>query len=633
MKTTTNSTKTPKAKVFNVIRYTWTLFGLWTVIVVGLLVQEYLDTQSSAIEIAINTARAHLDKDKSFRFWGSLHGGVYVPIREDTPPNPYLSGMTERDIVTNSGRHLTLLNPEYMLRHLNETFSELYGVAGHITSLTPLRPENRPDAWERAALNKFNTGTHEVMEIITSPGEPPYLRLLQPLYVKSECLNCHGHQGYRVGDIRGGVGISLPMSGLFLQARRQFKLHAIPFLVLWLLGSTGIFIGLTKLQKKTAKLALSNIDLQHEVEERKKVEIALQRESSFTAAVLDTAGALITVLDKRGRIIRFNQTCELVTGFRASEIYGKTFWEVLAPPEEAEKMQSSFAHINEIGLPKRQIGQIVTKNNKLRIIDWANTTFTAEDGVIEYVICIGVDTTEEKQLQVQLLHATKLAAVGKLAASIAHEINNPLFGIRNVLERLKEKAALDPGNLEFAELAIQECDRIKNLVRSLQDFNRPSAGVITSVNIHHSLDSMLLLIKKDLENRNITILRNYSNNLQPINAIADQIKQVILNLLNNAIEAIQQDGKITITTNQSAELVLIDFTDTGTGIDNKSLPHIFEPFFTTKPTVKGTGLGLSVSYGIIKSHGGTISVDNTLMRGTTFSIALPISGASPYENT
>ena|GEM_PF-3130709 len=180
--------KTTNAKLFNLIHYTWTLFGLWTVLVITLLGLEYIETQDSAVEVAVNTARAHLDKDKSFRFWGALHGGVYVPVREDTPPNPYLSGIKERDIETESGLKLTLLNPEYMLRHLNETFSKLYGIAGHITSLNPLRPENRPDAWEIIALNKFSNGADEVMEIITPSGESPSLRLMQPLYVKPECL-------------------------------------------------------------------------------------------------------------------------------------------------------------------------------------------------------------------------------------------------------------------------------------------------------------------------------------------------------------------------------------------------------------------------------------------------------------
>lgn len=625
--------KNTTTKLFNLIRYTWTLLGIWTVIVVILLVQEYIDTDEATTEIAISTAKAHLNKDKSFRFWGALHGGVYVQIRDDTPPNPYLARIKERDITTPSGRKLTLLNPEYMLRHLNETFSELYGVAGHITSLKPLRPENGPDEWEKHALHLFENGAKEVLEVISPKGESPYLRLMEPLFVKPECLKCHGHQGYKIGDIRGGVGITLPMRDLIHHAQEQFKLHTLSFFVLWLLGSIGIFVGSKKLQNNTTELAQSNIDLQREVDERKKAEIALQKESSFTSAVLDTAGALIVVLDSTGRIVRFNQTCERVSGYNAKDVSGKIFWEFFLSPDEALLMKNIFTHSNANNLPVKHIGQLVTKSTKRRIIDWANTTFTAVDGSIEYVISIGIDITEEKQLQDQLLHAEKLGAVGKLSASIAHEINNPLFGIRNVLDRLREKASLDPNNLEFTELAIQECDRIKNLINDLQDFNRPTSGVFTPLDIHQSLDNMLLLVKKELETHRITIQRKYATMLPRIFGISDQLKQVILNLLNNAIEAIQTNGIITIATQLVAEQVIIEFSDTGSGIDNESLQHIFEPFFTTKPSVKGTGLGLSVSYGIIKNHGGTITVKSVVGQGTIFTITLPVSGGKPHGDT
>lgn len=611
------------------MRYTWTLLGVWSVIIAALLVQDYMDTKSSSIDIAINTARAHLNKDKSFRFWGSLHGGVYVEIRKDTPPNPYLIHMKERDITTQSGRRLTLLNPEYMLRHLNDTFSELYGVAGHITSLKPLRPENSPDPWEVRALKQFENGADEVMETIGSKDKLSYLRLMQPLYVKPECMKCHGHQGYKVGDIRGGIGITLPMYDILRHANRQLKIHTIAFLILWLLGNIILFLGSQKLQKNTKELALSNIDLQREVEERKKADIALQKESSFTSAVLDTAGALIMVIDSNGCIIRFNQTCEQVTGYSTSEVSGKHFWEFLLSPEESLEMQNSFTKINLGGLAMKRIGQIITKDNKRRIIDWANTTFKGSDGKIEYIISIGIDITEEKQLQEQLLHAEKLGAIGKLSASIAHEINNPLFGIRNVLERLKEKADLDHDNMEFAELAVQECDRIKNLIKDLQDFNRPTSGIFMPIDLHQSIENMLLLLRKELENKKITLRRDYAQNLPRINAISDQIKQVILNILNNAIEAIQEIGTITITTKHIDEQVTVEISDSGSGIDEESMQHIFEPFFTTKPSVKGTGLGLSVTYGIVKNHGGSITV-SSLGEGTTFSISLPISGENNH---
>jgi len=613
-----------KNRFFNLMRYTWTLLAVWTLIVAGLLTKEFIDINAYTSEIALNTARAHLNKDFSFRLWGSLHGGVYIPVSSDVQPNPYLAGLSERDIFTPSGRHLTLMNPEYMLRHLNETFSDLYGVAGHITSLKPLRPENTADAWETKALHAFEGGEKEVVEIIRTNNDPPLLRLMQPLFVKPECMKCHGHQGYRLGDIRGGLGITLPMTPFINRTQQQLLVHTISLVLLWILGCAGLLIGSERLRKNTNKLALSNVGMQREIEERKRVEAALQRESSFTAAVLDTAGALIIVLNVQGEIIRFNQTSEIISGYRFPEVAGRLFWEALLPPEAHEHIKRLFAQIHDNTFPPKLVTQLLNRAQERRIIDWANTTFRDEDGNIEYIISIGIDITEEKQLQNQLLHAEKLSAIGKLSASIAHEINNPLFGIRNVLERLREKGELSADNREFADLAVQECDRIRDLIKDLQHFNRPTSGVMTPVNLHKTIDDILLLSKKEMETSRITVKKSYATDLGDVLAIADQIKQVLLNLTNNAIEAMPNGGELTILSKKSGDAAAISISDTGSGISASDLNHIFEPFFTTKPAVKGTGLGLSVTYGIIKRHGGDIQVRSQPGIGTTFTITLPI---------
>ena len=617
-----------KTRFFNLMRYTWTLVAVWTTILAGLLTKEFIDIKRYTAEIALNTARAHLNKDTSFRLWGAMHGGVYVPSLNDIPPNPYLAHFPERDITTPSGRRLTLMNPEYMLRHLNETFTELYGVAGHITSLKPLRPENSADPWETKALHAFENGKKEVVETIRHNNDPPILRLMQPLYVTPECLKCHGHQGYKLGDIRGGLGISLPMAPFVKHSQEQLLVHTVSLVLLWLLGCIGLLVGSERLRKNTTKLALSNVGMQREIEERKRVEVALQKESSFTAAILDTAGALIMVLNTRGEIIRFNQTSEIISSYHFREVAGRVFWEVLLPPEEHAQMAKIFAAIQTGNFPAKLEMPLITRDHERRIIDWANTTFEDDDGNVEYIISIGIDITEEKQLQAQLLHAEKLSAIGKLSASIAHEINNPLFGIRNVLERLREKAPLSPDNLEFADLAVLECDRIRDLIKDLQNFNRPTSGIMTPVNLHGALDHILLLSKKEMETNQIMVEKRYANDLREIMAIADQIKQVLLNLLNNAIEAMPTGGRITITTKISGNQAIISIADSGGGIHPAAINHIFEPFFTTNPAVKGTGLGLSVTYGIIKRHGGDIQVQSEVGKGSTFTISLPIEGKS-----
>ncbi|MBI4389528.1 MAG: response regulator [Nitrospinae bacterium] len=236
-------------------------------------------------------------------------------------------------------------------------------------------------------------------------------------------------------------------------------------------------------------------------------------------------------------------------------------------------------------------------------------------------------TAELRTAHQQLLHAEKLSATGKLAASIAHEFNNPIYGIRNVLEQLREDLALDETHAHLADLAIRECSRIATLIRKLQDFHRPTDGVVSLMDVHQAIDDMLLLTDKKMKERNVRLKKNYAPRLPQVRAVADQIKQVILNLVQNAEEAIPDPGgEIVITTQAQADAVRIEIQDTGSGIDPETMKHIFDPFFTTKPQVKGTGLGLSVSYGIIKKHGGDLLAESIPGKGSTFTVVLPCIG-------
>ena len=233
-------------------------------------------------------------------------------------------------------------------------------------------------------------------------------------------------------------------------------------------------------------------------------------------------------------------------------------------------------------------------------------------------------TQELQETQSHFLHAEKLSAVGKLSASIAHEFNNPLQGIMSILKGVKKRAILEEEDRELLDAAILESERMKNLIRSLQDFNRPSSGQKSVINVHLSLDSLLLLCKNDFKNKRISVIRNYAEGLPHILGVPDQIKQVFLNLLTNAADAcIQPGGVITVSTWQEEQRVAVAITDTGIGISSDKIDLIFQPFYTTKPAVKGTGLGLSVCHGIIQKHQGEIRVESQPGKGASFIVLLP----------
>ncbi len=234
-------------------------------------------------------------------------------------------------------------------------------------------------------------------------------------------------------------------------------------------------------------------------------------------------------------------------------------------------------------------------------------------------------TREIKATQKQLVQAEKLSAIGSLVASIAHEFNNPLCGVTNVLSRIQRKSVEGDSNQEFLVMAIAECNRMKRLIRDLQSFNRPTSGIKEKFDLHKSINKMLLLLKKELSTKQITVIKTFVDESMVVVGVEDQIKQVILNLLKNSKEAVHSTGGvIRIRTEVKDEKCRTSISDNGIGIQKKDMGSIFEPFFTTKPAVKGTGLGLSVSHGIIASHGGELCVRSEPGKGTTFTFSLPV---------
>ncbi len=200
----------------------------WTTILAVIVIVDWRSTQDAALDLALSEARAHLNRDQAFRLWAATYGGFYVPVSEHTPPNPYLAHIPERDIETPSGTKLTLMNPAYALRQMNENFAGLFSNPGHITSLNPLRPQNEPDDWERGALLALSEGAEEVQEQIEIDGES-YLRLMRPIVTEAGCLKCHAQQGFEVGDISGGTSIAVPIASYKAEADQTNRKHILTF--------------------------------------------------------------------------------------------------------------------------------------------------------------------------------------------------------------------------------------------------------------------------------------------------------------------------------------------------------------------------------------------------------------------
>jgi len=415
------------------------------------------------------------------------------------------------------------------------------------------------------------------------------------------------------------------------------------------------------------KILTINKELQQEILEKERAEDLISRAKQEWERTFDAVPDPIVLLDKEHRIIRLNKAMALLAGKPVAQCVGLKCYQVMhgadrPPPycphsllinDHKEHKTVQFmelfgiffeisvsplfnhegelfgsVHIARDITDQKQAENALHKANEELEQKVEQRTIVLKRFIdeLQYEISSRIKAEEALfQTQHQLLHAEKLSAIGKLSASIAHEFNNPLFAIINILIGVQQQESLSPQNEKMLELAIQECDRMKMLIQNLRDFNRPSTGVHVATDIHRTIDNMLLLCKKEFTDRKIIVEKNFDANMPVILVVKDQICQVLLNLLTNARDACKNGGgTITINTEVLDNRVAISIKDNGCGIEPDHLHKIFKPFFTTKQELSGTGLGLAVSLGIIEKHGGTLAVDSQLQHGSVFTITLPI---------
>jgi two-component system NtrC family sensor kinase len=249
------------------------------------------------------------------------------------------------------------------------------------------------------------------------------------------------------------------------------------------------------------------------------------------------------------------------------------------------------------------------------------------------VLCRAVDSMAQavQEREEMLKQATRqqigrseqLASVGRLAAGVAHEINNPLTGVLAFADLLRQKENMDPQDREDLELIVRETKRARDIIKGMLDFARATPQVKTQLDINDLVRQTILLLGKRDAFQNIQIVEGLTEPLPQVHGDKNQLQQVLVNLALNACEAMPNGGTLLLATSCTDGRIVIEVTDTGCGIKQEHLDKILEPFFTTKPVGKGTGLGLSVSYGIIQQHGGTLEVESQEGKGTTFKVTLP----------
>lgn len=640
---------------------------IWTLALVSFFVVSIQRESKHSLNQVLTEARTTHNYDLNFRSWVSSHGGIYVPVSEDIAPNPYLKDVVDKNITTSSGELLTLMNPAWAMRNLDEYSHSKNWISSHITSLILTRPENAPDPWELSALLSFEAGNSERSEL-TDIDEVPYFRYMKPLIVQEACLKCHAYQGFEIGDIRGGISVSVPYKRHLERIDNNIKDTGYFLITLYIVGLIFILIGGRLIRNrnaiilKTESLLIdSNEELEKEIYHSKLVNEKLKFEIiNHKKSENDLSEAYGIIFRSSSVVILWKNDAEMSIDFVSENVFrltGYSVTELTAKKDifrniiHSEDRDRVMENLRRIGRVENSITiepfRLICKTGTVKWTDCHSSFRRNENGEITHIEAIITDITpnilnilEKEKLQTQLNYKTKMDGLGQLAGGVAHDFNNILHGISSAAELMKIKST-DPV-MKYADLIIQATSRAAGLTERLLDYSRKDKIAFKEVNIHKVIENCKEILQNTLSRKIRLIIENKAANFH-IKGNEAGIENALINLVVNAGHAIESDGTIFIRTQDvhfendfyddysfevNAGLYCqISIQDTGCGIPPEQIKKIFDPFYTTRDLGEGTGLGLTTVYSTVENHRGSLEVISDVGLGTTFNISLPVTEA------
>ncbi len=385
-----------------------------------------------------------------------------------------------------------------------------------------------------------------------------------------------------------------------------------------------VWLSITPIYESDRRIGYMGVEI--DISEKKRIENALIKEKRFTESLIETANSLIVGLNLKGEIILFNKKLEATTGYKKEEVLGKNWFEIFLPERIRPSVEEVFDGIVNNKIPSYYENPILTRSGEERYIAWSNTAIRNEKNEIIGALGIGQDITEQKRLEQQILQSERLATIGQMAAKVAHEIRNPLSSIMLNAELLGDEIrAAGDAISEDAEVLlksiISEVDRVAKLTEEYLQFSRLPDADPQRGDLINLVQEVVEFIEPEASSRGIQIVSEYETDAMELVFDAQQMRQVLMNIFKNALEAMRRGGILTVRVQDSHSKVVIAISDTGEGIPEKVQDKIFQPFYTTKDM--GTGLGLAISQQVIHEHGGTIEFESEPGKGTTFYLHLP----------
>jgi PAS domain S-box-containing protein len=362
------------------------------------------------------------------------------------------------------------------------------------------------------------------------------------------------------------------------------------------------------------------IKMKELISDRNELAAKLELNQKYLSNILQTSDSAIFLVDANEKIIAWNKGAENIFGYKEEEVLGKSAT-LLVPkePKYHNELNKIIDIVKKKGFVTISETERVTKYGTSLPVDLSVSLLPDKLGRSIII----KDRSKMKELQEQIDQSEKLAVIGQMAAGIAHEIGNPLASISSLVQLMQRKIDDDYSRQNLAVIR-ENIDRITKIVRELVDFSRPPKHNSTVTNITEIVKTAIGIVRYDKRVKKVEFVTNFDNRIPMIDSVPDQILQVFVNILLNALDAIDGEGRVEVSTCHDEEKIYIEISDDGCGMDKNTISKIFNPFFTTKEVGKGTGLGLSVSYGIIKKFNGDIKIKSEVNKGSKFMIVLPI---------
>ncbi len=619
-------------------KHLWYITIFWLIVIMVSFSWNYYIIKTNTFKLVENKARAFFSQIVVARSWNSSHGGVYVPVTSQTQPNPYLKDSL-RDVVTSGGMKLTKVNPAFMTRQIAEINQHENDLQFHITSLNPIRPANKADVWESKSLIAFQQKVPEILELVADDSSSQY-RYMAPLITEKSCLKCHAFQGYKVGDIRGGISISFPAAIYTKSQNSQILYLFIAHMLILIIGLFGIYkyYSITShyfsvIKTKNEELEADDILLR---KTNKELNASLAQNRATVAAMPD----VLFLIDYEGILLncQISNTNPMVIS--GEKLIGKSLLDVL-PPMIAEQVITTI---------KKAID-----TNELQIFEYSLDLPTEQkwfelrivSSALNEVLAISRDITDRKQAEAQLhLKNEELVKIvkekNKFFSIIAHDLRSPFNGFLGLTQLMAEELP-DMSLAETQKIAVSMRNSATNLFRLLEnllDWSSMQQGLISFnrevAQLAPIVDESMAIILEPAKIKGIEI--NFDIPAD-VTVFADRniLQTVIRNIVTNAVKFTRSGGKINVTAKSTVDnSVEVSIKDSGIGMCQALVDDLFRLDVQTNRTGTGgepsSGLGLILCKDFIEMHGGklwVVSKEQNLAAGkeggSTFYFTLPMS--------